>query len=74
MILATSGLLFLTLSFIVIELTGINIAVVHIGAFICGMCGHLPGLVSTFMAYLSDTVSKENLPLRLGELCFFVTS
>ena len=71
MILATGGLLFLTLSVITIELTGIDIAVFHIGALISGICGHLPGLISAIMAYLSDTVSKENLPLRLGEYVMF---
>ena len=67
MILANGGLLLMTLSVIMIELTSINIAVFHIGALISGICGHLPGLVSTIMAYLSDTVSKEDLPLRLGK-------
>ena len=74
MILATGGLLFLTLSVITIELTGIDIAVFHIGALISGICGHLPGLISAIMAYLSDTVSKENLPLRLGEYVMFFLS
>ena len=66
MILATVGLLIYTLSVILCNVADISLNFWHLGALICGMCGHLPGLVSTLMSYLSDVVPKEKLPVRLG--------